>query len=262
MTPLSCEVIRIFVLIYARCIGALLVVPMFPLEGMRLLKWVVCFFLSLLVCPSLVSKVDLPWLASPLCDIPALIFLLVGIGVELFLGVIVGLCLKVFFQAFYLAGELISRVSGFSVVNSFDATLGSEASALSSLFYWFSLVIFILLGGMESFFDGLLAFFSLNPPGQTLVSDDFLFYFLSILANSFVFGVKLSIPIVLTSFVVYVGLGLNAKLFSQNNLAFLCFNLTSFFSLIVLFLIWETMESSVRSYILDGLGSIFVGTSK
>lgn len=262
MTPLSCEVIRVFVLIYARCIGALLVVPMLPREGMRLLKWVVSFFLSLLVCPSLVSKVELQWLDSPLCDIPALIFLLVGIGVEFFLGVIVGLCLKVLFQAVYVAGELISRVSGFSVVNSFDATLGSEASALSSLLYWFSLVIFILLGGMEIFFDGLLAFFSLNPPGQTVVSDDFLLHFLSILANSFLFGFKLSFPIVLTAFVVYVGLGLNAKLLAQNNLAFLCFNLTSIFSLIVLFLMWGTMESSIRSYMLDGLGNVFIGTSK
>ena len=96
-----------------------------------------------------------------------------------------------------------------------------------------------------------------NPPGQTLVSDDFLVNFLSILANSFVFGVKLSFPIVLTASVVYIGLGLNAKLFTQNNLAFLCFNLTSIFSLILLFLLLDVMESSVHSYILDGLGSIF-----
>ena len=257
MTPLCCEVLRVFVLVYARCIGALLVVPILPRGGMRLLKWIICVFLSLLVCPSLVSKVEFPWLDSPLYDIPALIMLLVGICVELLLGVIVGLCLKVLFQAVYVAGELISRVSGFSVVNSFDATLGSEASALSSLLYWFSLVIFILLWGMESFFDGLLAFFSQNPPGQTLVSDDFLVNFLSILANSFVFGVKLSFPIVLTASVVYIGLGLNAKLFTQNNLAFLCFNLTSIFSLILLFLLLDVMESSVHSYILDGLGSIF-----
>ena len=104
MTPLCCEVLRVFVLVYARCIGALLVVPILPRGGMRLLKWIICVFLSLLVCPSLVSKVEFPWLDSPLYDIPALIMLLVGICVELLLGVIVGLCLKVLFQAVYVAG--------------------------------------------------------------------------------------------------------------------------------------------------------------
>ena len=84
MTPLSCEVIRVFVLIYARCIGAFFVIPMLPREGMRLIKWVVSFFLALLVCPSILSKVELPWLDSPLCDIPALIFLLVGIKASSF----------------------------------------------------------------------------------------------------------------------------------------------------------------------------------
>lgn len=262
MTPLSCEVLRVFVLIYARCIGALLVAPVFPREGMCLLKWVICFFLSLLVCPSIVSKVELPWLGSSFFDIPALIFLLVGIGVELFLGVVVGLCLKVLFQAVYVAGELISRVGGFSVVNSFDATIGGEASVLSSLLYWFALVVFIISGGMEIFFDGLLSLFSVNPPGQTLMCNDFLSHFLSILGNAFVFGFKLSFPVVLTAFVVYVGLGLNAKLFAQNNLAFLCFNLTSIFSLIVLFLLWDVMESAIHSYILDGLGNVFNWTPK
>ena len=96
--------------------------------------------------------------------------------------------------------------------------------------------VFVACGGFEAFLDGFLNFFSIVAPGTSVSPSQLVDSFTGTLSSSFVLGLRVSAPVIITTAVVYLGVGINGCLFSQTNLSVVSFNVNSILTLVFLFL--------------------------
>ena len=228
---------RLFFLLFARCSGVVWFAPLFSRgEISRFVKVILALLLAALVFPVISAsfRVDAPLSTS--FGGGTTIRFLVAIASEFFIGAAIGLSLKLFFQSVYWAGETIARVGGVSVAESFDPLFGGEASPLSSFLFWLALAVFTACGGLEAFVDGFLNYFVLAPPQGVFVPEDLMERLFFTLSGSFTLGLRLAAPTIMATAVVYLGVGLNGRLFSQLNLSFASFNINALLTLFLLFL--------------------------
>ncbi len=233
----SFATLRLFLLIFARCVGATAFAPVFcGSEVSRLTRLSCAFLLAMLVLPSVSANAEAAAISAVVFSIPGAVRFAVAIAFEALLGAAVGCFLKVFFQGVYLAGEMIARVGGVSVMGSFNPAQGEETTAPASFLFWISLVVFAACGGFEAFLEGFLNLFFVVTPGASVLTADLVGRFAAALSSSFALGLRLCAPVVLTTAVVYLGVGINSRLFSQLNLSLISFNVNAILSLLLLFL--------------------------
>lgn len=228
--------VPLFLLLFARCVGVLWFAPVFrEVVFSSIARLAFAFLLSLVTAPVALSVAPPSVAPESFCGGAAALFTM-KLVVELFIGAAVGACLGIFFQGVALAGEVISRVGGVAVSGSFDPIQGGETTAPSTFLFWIATVVFIACGGLEAFVDGFLQFLTTLPPGSAVVVDNLVDKTVDALEASFALGLRLCAPVVLTTFVVYLGVGISGRLFSQLNLASVSFNVNALLTLALLFL--------------------------
>ena len=228
---------RLFFLLFARCVGVVWFAPLVSRgEISRFVRVILAFLLATLVFPVVSANFRVDAAVSTIFSGGMTIRFLIAVACEFFIGATVGLCLKLFFQGVYLAGETIARVGGVSVAESFDPSLGGESSALSSFLFWLALAVFTACGGLEAFVDGFLNYLVLTPPRGVFAPDGLAERILATLSGSFALGLRLAAPTILATTVVYIGVGVSGRLFSQLNLSFVSFNINALLALVLLFL--------------------------
>ncbi len=226
---------RIILAIFFRCLGVMWFAPCFgnP-EVSRFLRFALAIALSALVIPTIAdrcldSTVDFQGL-----NVSFAISFAVDLANEALLGALIGLTLKCYFSAFHVAGEIVSRLGGISVVGAFDSSLGEEASPLSRFYTLCALLLFAFCGGIEIFLDGFLRLCVETPPGSLIGADALALKFVATLSASFVLALKISVPVVLTTGLLYLSVGFANRVTPQINLSSASFSISSLLALTTL----------------------------
>lgn len=252
---MSVWVFQFLALIFARCLGTTLALPAWGGSNVsKPVRVLFAFLLMLIVFPVISEECAN---ITPLSDGKELVVFICDVVGEVLLGVAIGLTLRIIFEGVYLAGEIIARVGGISVVGSFDHNLGDEISPISRLLYWISLAVFISIGGFELFVDGYIHSFIVIPIFEQFQPEQILDLILKTIFVSCELAFKLAAPVIVSTLSVYVTVGLVGRVFPQFNLMMFAFNINALLTFLILTLVIGISCVCFKNSIIDYLEMIF-----
>lgn len=159
---------------------------------------------------------------------------------EAFIGFILGFLSSLIFFAYELAGELVDFSRAANMARLLVPELKHQSSALGTLLFQLSLVVFVSLGFHRQILSASFASF-ITFPVDTLnadfVSPEILKPTFGILASLFETAVKFALPIIVVSFLVDLAFGLMNRVAPQINAYFLSLPAKMLGGLIMMFLI-------------------------
>lgn len=137
----------------------------------------------------------------------------VGAGVEVLVGLTLGLLLSVIFHAAATAGALIDQQGAYTIGASYDPNFRDESAHFERLFVWFATLTFFTGTGLRAVYGFFADAWALWPPGAP--RPDHLRVIQELaeqrLALAFVEGVKLAMPLLALMLLVDLSLGLMSR---------------------------------------------------
>jgi flagellar biosynthetic protein FliR len=116
---------------------------------------------------------------------------------ELFIGLVLGLSVRIFMVAVELAGQVIGFQMGFAIINVLDPQTGGQVSIMGQIGNLVVLVIFLMLNGHHALIRGLVESFSVVDMGMISVSRGFLDQMTGLMSDMFVIALKMGAPAIL-----------------------------------------------------------------
>ncbi|GAB6165435.1 flagellar biosynthetic protein FliR [Thermostilla marina] len=220
LAQLPAEKLILFALVFARVSGLFMVAPIYGTNDIPMrIRALLSFAVAALVMPG-VWSVEVP-------DPGNVVVFLIWIAAEVAIGFVLGFGVVVLVSGIELAGELVARIGGIMLADTFDPSSGSNVPLFSRLFSLMGLAIFVVLGGHRILLDGLLTSFDIAAPGAGLLPVRAPEVLLSLLAESFVLGVRASAPVVTALLVAILVLGLISRTVPQLNILAVGFGLNA-----------------------------------
>ena len=173
---------------------------------------------------------------------------------EALVGLTIGLCLRMFFGAVQLAGQIIGFQMGFSMINVLDPQTGSNVSIMDQLGYWVCLLVFLSVNGHHIMFLSVIDSFKLVPIGFFVMQDVMMAKFIDLGAQIFFLALKIGAPVIASLAFVSVGFGLMAKFSPQMNVMIVAFPLKIVAGLILFGLTLQIIAVITKSYVADFKG--------
>ena len=130
---------------------------------------------------------------------------------EVCIGLMLAMMVRMVFFAVELAGFLISYEIGLMASNSVNPLLGSTDATLTSLFYYFSLLIFFVAGVHLDVMRGFVLSFEILPIGEFLLRANPMVEYVREVANVFVLGVLMAAPFIALNFIVNISFAVLGK---------------------------------------------------
>ena len=143
--------------------------------------------------------------------------LAVGIGGEIAFGLAMGMVLSLVFVAVQWAGEIIGQQMGLSLGEVFDPQFGGQSTVVGDLYFMFTLVVFLIVGGHREMIRAVRASFDALPLLSVGVNQDVLKLLLDLLHAATILAFKLAAPVLVTMLVVDLVLGLIGRTIPQMN---------------------------------------------
>ncbi|MGY8771171.1 MAG: flagellar biosynthetic protein FliR [Pirellulales bacterium] len=166
-------------------------------------------------------------------------FILV-LGGELFVGLSLGLGVRLLFTGVQITGQLLGQIGGLSVADVFNPAMDSNVPLLAVLFDLVVLAIFLVIGGHRYLITVLLDTFHEIPPGVGGTSPEMTHVLVDILTSSFRLGVQAAAPGTVALLMGVLVMGLISRTLPQLNLIAVGF---SFNSMVLLIFIMLTIGS-------------------
>ncbi|SMP47341.1 flagellar biosynthetic protein FliR [Anoxynatronum buryatiense] len=137
---------------------------------------------------------------------------------ELLVGILIGFVGAVYFSLTSLAGTLLDRQTGFAMVNAIDPLSDTEMPIFGSFYNILFVFIFLSINGHHIFIRALNDSYHQIPIGHVIIlSDDLVRGMITFFRDMTVMAFLLSLPVVVTSFLANVVLGIFAKTMPQIN---------------------------------------------
>jgi flagellar biosynthetic protein FliR len=125
---------------------------------------------------------------------------------EVILGLALGCGVQLIFGGLDIAGKLMGELSGLSIVKGYDATVVTSES-LQTFLRGLAGCLFLGFGGHRLLIEGVLDSFESLPPGAAHFSQDVPELLISILSQSFHFGIRVAAPAVLALLAASLAVG-------------------------------------------------------
>lgn len=133
------------------------------------------------------------------------------IVMETCIGLSVSIAVAIVYNAIYLAGVVIDTGIGFSMINVISATDETEMPLTANLFYLIAMLVFFITDSHHRLLEALWQCFRTVPLGMGLVNLGVIDIFNIIFVQSFVIGIKIAAPFLLTILIADVIMGLLSK---------------------------------------------------
>lgn len=233
---------KLFLLVFAR-VG--IVLFMFPIFGTTMFPSMVKAGLALVLSMLLYSVVPV--------DLNLMPDTAMGMGIllvsEAMIGLTLGLCVRLFFGSFQLAGEVIGFQMGFSMINVVDPQSGANVSLMEQLAYWVALLVFLTMNGHHIMLLSLVDSFEFVRPGtfifQRIMVDKVVF----LGSQMFILALKIGAPVIAALLFTSVAFGLTAKFSPQMNVMIVAFPLKIVVGLVLFGLSLEIIIIVTRTYV-------------
>lgn len=222
-----------------------IVLFMFPIFSSDVFPAMLKMGLALVVSLLLYSVVQVDLTRFPL-TMGATVLLVLA---EALIGLTLGLCLRMFFGAIQLAGQVIGFQMGFAMINVMDPQTGANVSIMDQIGYWVSLIIFLLLNGHHIMFLAVIDSFKLVPIGFFMLQDEMMVKMITLGSQMFLLSLKIGAPVIASLVFVSVGFGLMAKFSPQMNVMIVAFPLKIVAGLVLFGLTLQIILIMTREYV-------------
>jgi flagellar biosynthetic protein FliR len=169
--------------------------------------------LTIIVMPALAGKLP----AQP--GSPFGLFIL--LGVEIVIGLFLGAIGRILLSALYTAGTIISYQASLSNAFAFDAAAAQQGTVPGVLLGTLGVLLLMLTDLHHLMIRAIFDSYGLFPPGQMLPIEDMNEVVTRLVAQSFLIGVQLSAPLIAIGLIMYLGVGLLARLMPQMQVFFI-----------------------------------------
>jgi len=201
--------VTLFLLILARMSGFVVFNPLFGRQnvpgvvksGLILLLSVTVFFMT-------EQTVEVPGMA---------LTLIVHIVLEMLMGYLVGVVMRLFFYIPSLGGELIDIQMGMSMGRTYDPSSQSSTTVTATLLNALMLLLFFAANGHYTLLRILMCSADVVPYGQTAFGQDLYWSIAELFIECTVMAIKLSLPILGAELLGQVGMGILMKVIPQIN---------------------------------------------
>jgi flagellar biosynthetic protein FliR len=153
-------------------------------------------------------------------SVPALGMLMVS---ELFIGLVLGLSVRIFLVAVEIAGQVIGAQMGFAIINVLDPQTGTQMSIIGQIGNLVVLVIFLMLNGHHALISGLVESFSRVDIGMISLQQGFFSQMMGLMAEMFAIAIKMGAPAIVALLFTSAAFGITAKFAPQMNILIAAF---------------------------------------
>lgn len=136
---------------------------------------------------------------------------------EICIGLLMGMMVRMVFFAVELAGFLISYEIGLMASNSVNPLLGSTDATLTSLLYYFSLLLFFVLGIHLEVIKAFVLSFEILPIGNYFLKVNPTLQFVKEVGNVFVLGILMAAPFIALNFIINISFAVLGKAVPKMN---------------------------------------------
>jgi flagellar biosynthetic protein FliR len=164
--------------------------------------------LSLLINPSVPADISLSthFLGAILLSIN-----------EVCIGLLLAMMVRMVFFAVELAGQLISYEIGLMASNSVNPLLGSTDATLTSLLYYFSLLIFFVVNLHHEIIRAFVLSFEILPIGSYFLNANPTVEYVGEVSNVFVLGTLIAAPFIALNFIINLSFAVLGKAVPKMN---------------------------------------------
>ncbi len=170
--------------------------------------------LSLVVAPMLAELIP----SKPPSSALALAALIIG---EAFIGFFIGIIARTLMSILTLAGMMISMQSGLASAMVFNPTMEGQGSIIGAFLSLMGVVLLMVTNLHHMIIMAIFNSYELFPFGQMPAMGDIAESMARVVSYSFKIGIQLSAPFVIVSFMIYLGLGVMARLMPQMQVFFI-----------------------------------------
>ncbi len=142
---------------------------------------------------------------------------LVLLGLELFLGYVLGLVMNLFFYVPLLGGETIDMQMGMSMGRTYDPSSQTSTTVTASLLNLLLMLLFFAANGHQTLLRIILVSGRIVPFGAAAFGQELYGAVVELFINCTILGIKLCMPILAAELLGQMGMGILMKVIPQIN---------------------------------------------
>lgn len=143
------------------------------------------------------------------------------LGGEIIIGIAIGTVCRMLVASLHVAGMIYSAQAGLSMATQFDMTQSTQGTLMGNLLSMTGVVFLFTSDLHYTMLRGMVDSYNLFSPGMTPPIHDFAQYFSMLVGKIFMVGVKLSAPAIVMGLLLYLGVGILARLMPQMQVFFI-----------------------------------------
>ncbi len=201
--------LTLFLLVLARMSGVVLFNPIFGRQSIPGL--VKSGFILLLSITAYTMTDYLPEAPGSILET------LVLLGLELFLGYVLGLVMNLFFYVPLLGGETIDMQMGMSMGRTYDPSSQTSTTVTASLLNLLLMLLFFAANGHQTLLRIILVSGRIVPFGAAAFGQELYGAMVELFINCTILGIKLCMPILAAELLGQMGMGILMKVIPQIN---------------------------------------------
>lgn len=137
---------------------------------------------------------------------------------ESVVGLLLGFSCMICVQTLSFAGHIIDTSIGLSMANQYDPTLKEQTSVSGSLYYY-AVFLLLMVSGLHQFMiSAIVETYEIIPLNKIGVNTSLYNSVLTIIANYFIIGFRIALPVFVSLLIVNCVLGILAKVAPQLNM--------------------------------------------
>lgn len=236
------QLLGLYFWVFVRISGMLLMMPLYSgrFVNMRI-RILLAVFITIAIAPSL----PLPPPIDPFTWHGILLVIQ-----QLGIGIAIGLIFAVVFQAFVIAGHMISMSMGLAMASMIDPATGVNAPIIGRYFTIIATLVFLILNGHILVFKLIHDSFITLPVGLTFFDQDSLELIYTFGAKMFEAGVLLSLPVVTALLLVNIAFGVVARASPALNIFAVGFPITLMAGIVMLIFLTPLIAPHVKALVL------------
>lgn len=208
---ISVEEFKLFVMIFIRIS---VVIFLFPILGSSVVPKTAKAGFALVFAIILVPVVQLDLKLFPNNTVSVLILMVS----EFFIGLILGLTVRLFFAGVQLAGRIIGFQMGFMMANVVDPMSGESLSIVEQIGYWVALLAFLIMNGHHLFIYAIVESFHIVNIGVIHLNEGLYSQIVKLSSDLFAIAIKIGAPAIAALLFTSVAFGICAKFMPQMNI--------------------------------------------
>ncbi len=241
--------VPVYVLVLFRIAGMMIWAPMLGSARIpKRIKAMMACVLALGIAQGLTLSVQIP--STPWG-------LALAIGGEIIFGAAMGMIVSFIFVAGQWAGEIIGQQMGLNLGQTFDPQFGASGSMIGDLYFFLTLLVFMLINGHHAMIRGVHDSFAAVPLLSVGMTGDLLNLLIGLFHGATLLAMQLAAPMLVTMLVVDVVLGFVGKTVPQLNIMTAGISLRSLVGLFVLIVGLSLTSSVIRDALITASQTVY-----